>query len=91
MTRGLAIGSAPLFGAFLLSLAAGMPAVASEESASMLAWGLDHAECAEWTDLCQVCARAPEGSPQCSTPGIACQPGPVLCRKPADPPPASGK
>ncbi|TXN21061.1 MULTISPECIES: hypothetical protein [Methylobacterium] len=34
--------------------------------------------CAEWSDGCHVCRRLEEG-PICSTPGIACTPGPQEC------------
>jgi hypothetical protein len=36
------------------------------------------AACAEWTDGCVICLRTPHGA-ACSTPGIACVPGPARC------------
>jgi hypothetical protein len=36
--------------------------------------------CMEWTDACVVCTRPANGAAQCSTPGIACTPGPTVCR-----------
>ena len=40
------------------------------------AYGAQNAACFEWTDGCVICTR--EG---CSTSGIACQPGGVVCKK----------
>jgi hypothetical protein len=55
-----------------------MPA---SESTSVQAFGAGHPACAEWTDGCVTCARS-EGGLSCSTPGIACQPTEIQCRKP---------
>ena len=76
-------------------VAAALPAFAEEAAApapaqeqiAVQAWGAAHADCAEWTDLCTVCARVPEGI-ACSTPGVACLPQPVVCRRSVPPPPA---
>lgn len=38
----------------------------------------DDPACLEWTNGCQVCQRAADGT-ACSLPGIACQPGPQRC------------
>ena len=73
--------------------AAALPAFAEEAAApapaqeqiAVQAWGAAHPECAEWTDLCTICARVPEGI-ACSTPGVACLPQPVICRRPVAPP-----
>lgn len=53
----------------------------AEERIAVQAWGAAHPECAEWTDLCTICARVPDGI-ACSTPGVACLPQPVICRRP---------
>lgn len=45
------------------------------------AFGQDNPSCREWTDGCQVCVQGKNGSPICSTPGIACVPGSVACVK----------
>ncbi|AWM88104.1 hypothetical protein C4E04_16030 [Microvirga sp. 17 mud 1-3] len=37
------------------------------------------ASCREWSDGCMVCRRLPAGTAACSTPGIACVPGPLRC------------
>ena len=44
--------------------------------APIQAYGAQNPACLEWTDGCVLCARG-----QCSTPGIACQPGGVVCKK----------
>ncbi len=48
---------------------------------SVLAYGAAHPECLEWTDSCRVCLRSPDGRVGCSTPGIACQPKEIVCKK----------
>jgi len=35
--------------------------------------------CIEWTDDCVVCQRMADGTPACSTPGIACTRGSLRC------------
>jgi hypothetical protein len=62
-------------------VAAAPPVSVEAESASMFAWGDSHRDCAEWTNLCQVCLRDATGEAQCSTPGIACTPGAPICRR----------
>jgi hypothetical protein len=48
---------------------------------SVLAYGAAHPECMEWTDSCRTCMRSPDGRVGCSTPGIACQPKDIECKK----------
>ncbi len=48
---------------------------------SVLAYGAAHPDCLEWTDSCRTCLRSPDGRVGCSTPGIACQPKDIVCRK----------
>ena len=48
--------------------------------ATVFSFGRENADCAEWTNVCQVCTRPAAGEMQCSTPGIACTPGPPVCR-----------
>jgi len=40
----------------------------------------ENPDCAEWTNACQTCTRDDKGAPVCSTPGIACTPGQIVCR-----------
>ena len=64
----------------------------SDAGAQTLAgFGAGNPDCAEWTNACQICARDVAGAPQCSTPGFACVPGPMVCsvRKPSSPAPLS--
>ncbi len=42
----------------------------------------DDPACLEWSDGCSVCQRLPQGT-ACSLPGIACEPGPQRCLRPA--------
>jgi hypothetical protein len=37
--------------------------------------------CLEWSDGCAVCARDGANAAHCSTPGVACQPGEIVCRR----------
>jgi hypothetical protein len=48
---------------------------------SVLAYGAAHPECLEWTDSCRTCIRSPDSRVGCSTPGIACQPKDIECKK----------
>jgi hypothetical protein len=44
------------------------------------AYGEQNPECREWTDSCHICRRGETGEISCSTPGIACQQGGVVCK-----------
>lgn len=48
--------------------------------ATIFSFATDHPDCTEWTNACQVCIRDEKGDPKCSTPGIACTPGALVCR-----------
>lgn len=37
--------------------------------------------CLEWTDGCTICTKSAADAPACSTPGIACQPAGIQCKK----------
>lgn len=53
------------------------------EEIAVQAWGNTHQDCAEWSDTCVVCRRAPEQN-TCSLPGIACMPEATVCRQPLE-------
>ncbi len=80
------------FAALALALAATSPAFADEPRpsplpkpargrATVFTFGAEHPDCVEWTDACRTCARGAHGAPTCSTPGIACTPGALVCRE----------
>jgi hypothetical protein len=82
--------SSPLVATLLLLSLAVVPARADEtapasppssEEKSLQGYGLTAPRCAEWTDGCAVCARGGDNVAHCSTPGVACQPGAVVCSK----------
>ena len=52
----------------------------AKEEISIQAWGERNPNCAEWTNSCQVCRRDADGKMNCSLPGIACQPGAMVCK-----------
>jgi hypothetical protein len=52
---------------------------ASPETEAVIAFGVSHPECREWTDGCVICTRGSDAL-HCSTPGIACQPGETVCQ-----------
>jgi hypothetical protein len=56
------------------------PAPAPPEA--VLAFGVSHPECQEWSDGCVICARDADVV-NCSTPGFACQPVETVCKRPA--------
>ena len=53
--------------------------------ATVFSFGRENPTCGEWTNGCQVCTRPAAGEMQCSTPGIACTPGPPVCRVKTEP------
>ncbi len=55
------------------------PAVSAEE-VSLQGFGVANPTCLEWNDGCATCKRS--GDFHCSTPGIACQPGAIICKAP---------
>ena len=54
---------------------------AQAESALIHAYGSTNASCSEWSDGCTTCAKSETAEPACSTPGIACQPAGIECKK----------
>ncbi len=48
--------------------------------ATVFTYGKENPDCVEWTNACQTCKRDDKGAPQCSTAGIACTPGAMVCR-----------
>ena len=71
---------------FALAFPAGAEDAKSEEkpapSEAVLAFGVSHPECQEWSDGCVICARGVDVV-NCSTPGIACLPVETVCKRPA--------
>jgi len=53
----------------------------SQEQVSLRGFGLQNAQCAEWSDACAICLRDEKDAVHCSTPGIACQPATIACRR----------
>jgi len=51
------------------------------QALSLQAFGANSAACLEWGDGCAICRRDEGGAAHCSTPGIACQPSPVVCAR----------
>jgi hypothetical protein len=51
----------------------------SKEAVSLQGFALQSPLCLEWGDGCSICLRDEKDAPHCSTPGIACQPGPIAC------------
>jgi len=48
------------------------------EAIAVQAYGEQNPACLEWSDGCVICVKGGK----CSTPGIACQPGEISCKKP---------
>ena len=70
-------------GSAALALAEDAPAnnaPLSPEAVSLQGFGAQNAACLEWSDGCAVCLRDDKGA-RCSTPGIACQPVAIACRR----------
>jgi hypothetical protein len=56
------------------------PALKPGTHVSVQAYGQQNPACAEWTNGCVVCVGL-NGRAQCSTPGIACTPGGLTCKR----------
>lgn len=56
------------------------PRVEPLRQPTMQQYGADNTDCVEWSNACQICKRDADGAAQCSTPGIACTPGRILCK-----------
>ena len=84
MLRFSAFALVLLGGAWLTASADAPKALAVPKSAvgpaTVFTFAKENPDCAEWTNACQVCTRGGDGAPQCSTPGIACTPGALVCR-----------
>jgi hypothetical protein len=57
------------------------PPPLSPEGISLQGFALQNPLCREWSDGCSICMRDEKGAPHCSTPGIACQPAAIRCRR----------
>jgi hypothetical protein len=53
----------------------------SQEGPSLQGFALQNPLCHEWSDGCSVCMRDEKDAPHCSTPGVACQPEAIRCRR----------
>jgi hypothetical protein len=53
----------------------------SAEALSLQGFGAQNPLCVEWGDGCSVCLRDDKDAAHCSTPGIACQPAAIACRR----------
>ena len=74
----LALPGAALADSFLApQLKAGPPT-------SIGSYGRQNPRCAEWTNGCVICVSA-DGRARCSTPGIACTPAGLTCKRPVGP------
>ena len=51
---------------------------------SIQSYARQNPRCAEWTNGCVVCL-ATNGHAQCSTPGIACTPAGLTCKRSVEP------
>ena len=45
------------------------------------AYGRQNASCLEWTNGCVLCVKDETGHSNCSTPGIACTPAGLTCKR----------
>ena len=43
-------------------------------------WARKNPNCLEWGDACFICKRGDNGAAKCSTPGIACTSGEIVCK-----------
>jgi hypothetical protein len=57
------------------------PSALTPQERSLQGFGAQLPNCLEWGDSCSVCQRDDSGAMHCSTPGIACQPETIVCRR----------
>ena len=55
------------------------PPAATPAPVDLHAYGDTDLDCLQWKDGCRICRRQDGGAVACSTPGIACLPGPIAC------------
>jgi hypothetical protein len=72
--------AAALCASATLAAADEAPAQAGEQ-ASLEGFAAAAPFCLEWSDGCAVCARDDNNVAHCSTPGVACQPTAIACRR----------
>ena len=60
------------------------PPLPTGPATSIQGYGRQNPACTEWTDGCVVCT-ATGGHAACSTPGIACTPAGLTCKRHAPP------
>lgn len=59
-----------------------VPKLPAPRTASMQGYGGADPGCLEWSNGCQTCQRQDgAAAPACSTPGIACTPGKIVCQR----------
>jgi hypothetical protein len=63
-----------------LMLSSGALAQTTEAQKPVAAFGFDHPKCLQWSDGCVLCQRLEDGTPACSTPGIACISDEPVCK-----------
>jgi len=59
------------------------PSVPPKHPVPLESYATDNPSCLEWTNGCTICSKGEMGKAACSTPGIACQPGGIQCKKKA--------
>ena len=68
-----------ILAALALSLGAGALLAPAPALMGVQSFGAANAACQRWGDACVICLRGADGAAKCSTPGIACVAGPVVC------------
>ncbi len=59
-----------------------VPKLPAPSTTSMPGYAAADPGCLEWANGCQTCQRQDAaGAPACSTPGIACTPGKIVCQR----------
>lgn len=59
-----------------------VPKLPAPRATSMQGYAAADPTCLEWANGCQICQTAgAAGAAACSTPGIACTPGKIVCKR----------
>jgi hypothetical protein len=81
MHLGVALAASLAASGLIAPSATGVRRPMLEEQGAMLrTYGDKNAACLEWSDACAICKRGDDGKAQCSTVGIACVSGDIVCK-----------
>jgi hypothetical protein len=79
--RAFLLAAAVLVASPVLADSFKAPALKQGSPVSIQGYGSQNTSCLEWTNGCVLCSNGADGHARCSTPGIACQPAGITCKR----------